>query len=324
MEQFQSKVATQWVTNGDIRLEVKTLGDGPVIVCVHGWPELWYSYRHQMEYFAAKGFKVAAINVRGYGENSAPSEIEAYTLEALSDDVAAVIATLSEEPVILFGHDWGAPIAYHTALRFEDRVRAIAGLSVPYRAPNGMSGLDLWRALYPDQFFYQLYIEQPGVFESAFEKDQVSALRKIYYALSGEAPLDHWIRHQPADAGMLDSLVDPDPFPDWMQESDWAVYIEAFKISGMMGPANRYRAQAFDALALPELHGKRLAQPSCFIGGSRDAVRHFIPGEDLYEAPGADCLDYRGTTLIDGAGHWVQQEAPEQTNAALDQFVQGL
>ena len=220
MEQFQSKVATQWVTNGDIHLEVKTLGDGPVIVCVHGWPELWYSYRHQMEYFAAKGFKVAAMNVRGYGENSAPSEIEAYTLEALSDDVAAVIAALSEEPVILLGHDWGAPIAYHTALRFEDRVRAIVGLSVPYRAPNGMSGLDLWRALYPDQFFYQLYIEQPGVFESAFEKDQVSALRKIYYALSGEAPLDHWIRHQPADAGMLDSLVDPVPFPDWMQEAD--------------------------------------------------------------------------------------------------------
>ena len=123
---------------------------------------------------------------------------------------------------------------------------------------------------------------------------------------------------------MLDTLVDPDPFPDWMQESDWVVYTEAFKKSGMMGPANRYRAQAFDALALPTLHGKQLAQPSCFIGGSRDAVRHFIPGADLYEDPGADCLDYRGTTLIDGAGHWVQQEAPEQTNTALEQFIEGL
>ena len=92
----------------------------------------------------------------------------------------------------------------------------------------------------------------------------------------------------------------------------------------MMGPANRYRAQAFDALALPALHGKQLVQPSCFIGGSRDAVRHFIPGADLYEGPGADCLDYRGTTLIDGAGHWVQQEAPEQTNTALEQFIEGL
>lgn len=324
MEQFHEAIETHWVQNNDIQLEVKVMGRGPLVLCVHGWPELWYSYRHQLNYFAARGYRVAAMNVRGYGSNSAPADIAAYTLEALSDDVAAVITALSETPIILLGHDWGAPIAYHTALRFEDRVRAIAGLSVPYRAPSGVSGLDLWRSIYPDRFFYQLYFETPGVFEAAFDLDRPKALRQIYYALSGEAPLDHWIRDQPVDAALLDTLVSPEPFPSWMKDGDWAVYDAAFAQSGMTGPVNRYRAQAFDAGRLPELIGKKLNQPSCFIGGTRDAVRHFLPGADLYADAGIDCLDYRGTTLIDGAGHWVQQEAPDETNAALERFFNGL
>jgi len=324
MEQFDEVLETLWVQNGGINLEVKILGQGPVVLCVHGWPELWYSYRHQLKHFAARGYRVAAMNVRGYGANSAPEEISAYTLEALSDDVAAVIAALSNEPIILVGHDWGAPIAYHTALRFEDRVRAIAGLSVPYRAPTGLSGLDLWRTIYPDQFFYQLYFEAPGVFEAAFDRDRQTALRQIYFALSGEAPLDHWIRYQPKDAALLDTLVAPEPFPSWMRDEDWSIYDAAFAQSGMIGPANRYRAQTLDASALPELIGKKLSQPSCFIGGTRDAVRHFLPGADLYEDAGVDCLDYRGTTLIEGAGHWVQQEAPHETNLVLERFFESL
>ena len=324
MEQFDEALETLWVQNGGINLEVKILGQGPVVLCVHGWPELWYSYRHQLKHFAARGYRVAAMNVRGYGANSAPEEISAYTLEALSDDVAAVITALSNEPIILVGHDWGAPIAYHTALRFEDRVRAIAGLSVPYRAPTGLSGLDLWRTIYPDQFFYQLYFETPGVFEAAFDRDRQTALRQIYFALSGEAPLDHWIRYQPKDAALLDTLVAPEPFPSWMRDEDWSIYDAAFAQSGMIGPANRYRAQTLDASALPELIGKKLSQPSCFIGGTRDAVRHFLPGADLYEDAGVDCLDYRGTTLIEGAGHWVQQEAPHETNLLLERFFESL
>jgi pimeloyl-ACP methyl ester carboxylesterase len=315
---------TTWVQRGDISLEVKVTGHGPLLLCVHGWPELWYSWRHQMAYFAERGYQVAALNVRGYGASSHPVEVASYTLSELSADILAVATALSDDPVILFGHDWGAPQVYTAALRFPDRIRAVAGLSVPFIPPSDGSSLDFWEALYADRFFYQTYFQQTGVVEAELGQDIGGALRKIYYALSGDAPLNEWLKEKPVDARLLDNLVDPDPYPSWMTTADLKVYIEAFKGAGFIGPTNRYRAQALDALQLPELNGQALQPPSIFIGGSRDPVRSFFPGGDLYADPGEHCAQFRGATLIEGAGHWVQQEAPEQTNGALKEFLEGL
>jgi pimeloyl-ACP methyl ester carboxylesterase len=123
---------TSWVQRGNVSLEVKVTGSGPLILCVHGWPELWYSWRHQMSYSAERGYQVAALNVRGYGASSHPTDIASYTLSELSADILAVATALSDEPVILFGHDWGAPQVYTAALRFPEHIRAVAGLSVPF------------------------------------------------------------------------------------------------------------------------------------------------------------------------------------------------
>lgn len=317
-------MATQSVNNGDIQLQVVSAGSGPLIVCVHGWPELAYSWRHQIEYFSQRGYQVAALDVRGYGGSSAPEAIAAYTLKNLASDVAAVARALSDSPAILFGHDWGAPIAYHAALLHPDQFRAVAGLSVPYTPGSGMSSIDLWQALYPDRFFYQLYIQAEGVVEAEVSADIGAALRKIYFALSGDAPVDEWLKQKSADAGLLDELTDPQPFPEWMSAADLAVYVKAFKQSGFHGPFNRYRAQTLDVTELAALQGQKIAQPCCFIGGDRDAVRHFIPSGDLFADPGAGCEDFRGATLIDKVGHWVQQEAPDATNQALQQFVDQL
>jgi pimeloyl-ACP methyl ester carboxylesterase len=315
---------TRTVNNGDIELQVISAGSGPLIVCVHGWPELAHSWRHQIEYFSERGFQVAALNVRGYGGSSAPADIAAYTLKSLASDVAAVARTISDSPAILFGHDWGAPIAYHTALLYPEQFHAVAGLSVPYMPGSDGSSLDLWRALYPDRFFYQLYIQAEGVVEAELSADIGAALRKIYFALSGNAPVDEWLKYKAADAGLLDGLIDPEPFPDWMTPADLDVYVKAFEQSGFHGPFNRYRAQTLDVTELSALQGQKLSQPSCFIGGDRDAVRHFVPGADLFADPGAGCEDFRGATLIDNVGHWVQQEAPGATNQALEQFLKGL
>lgn len=315
---------TIWVENGKTRLEVKLMGSGPVILCVHGWPELWYSWRHQMAYFAEQGYTVAAMNVRGYGGSSQPAEVGAYTLSELSSDVHAVAQHLSDQSVILFGHDWGAPIVYHSALRYPSVFSAVAGLSVPYMPSGDQSTLDLFRQIYADRFFYQLYFQAPGVAEAAFETDIQLALRKVYFSLSGDAPLNDWLKQRSADAALLDDLVDPQPFPDWLSDADLSVYAAAFGNSGFRGPINRYRAQELDKTQLVDHRGKLLEQPCCLIAGERDAVRNFIPGMDLYENAAAGCSDYRGTTIIKAAGHWVQQEAPAQTNAALDQFLQGL
>lgn len=311
------------VPNGPIDLRVAIAGKGPVILCVHGFPELWYSWRHQIDYFSKRGFTVAALDVRGYGGSSKPEAVAAYTLRTIASDVAAVIDHLGGK-VILFGHDWGAPIVWHTSLLYPDKVAAVAGLSVPYVPRGQVSFLDAARAMYKDRFFYQLYFQQEGVAEAELEADIVGGLRKAYFAISGDAPLNKWIEHKPADAKLLDGMVDPQPFPSWMSEQDLQVYVDAFTASGFRGPLHRYRAQDIDFREMAEFAGKPVTQPACFIGGERDAVRAFIPGMDLYANPGIGCTDFRGSDILPGIGHWVQQEAPQQTNAALQRFIDGL
>jgi pimeloyl-ACP methyl ester carboxylesterase len=314
------------VHRGDIALNVAVQGEGPLILCVHGWPELWYSWRHQMAHFAARGYRVAAMDVRGYGGSSKPHAIAAYTMREIAADVAAVIDALAgaEGSAILFGHDWGAPIVWNTAVLHPDRVRAVAGLSVPFVPASPASLVDALRVMYAGRFFYQLYFQAEGVVEAEVEADMRGALRRIYYTISGNAPLNAWLAPKPADARLLDGMVDPDPFPAWMSEADLQVYVDAFEAGGFRGPINRYRAQVLDPAELADIHGKPVTQPACFIGGGNDAVRAFVPGMDLYADPGANCLDYRGTTIIPGIGHWVQQEAPDAVNAALEAFLAGL
>ena len=312
------------VQRGRIELRVAIEGDGPLLLCVHGWPELWYSWRHQMRYFAERGYQVAAMDVRGYGGSSKPDEIGAYSIRELAGDVAAVIQALSPDPVVLFGHDWGAPIVWNTAVLHPDAVRAVAGLSVPYLPAGDVMTLDLWEHLYPDRFFYQLYFRQEGAVEAEVAADYRTALRKIYYSLSGDAPQDEWLKRKPRGASLLDGLTDPEPFPAWMSEADLQVYVDAFQAGGFRGPINRYRAQALDFEELAPYRGRPVTQPACFIAGEKDAVRHFVPGGDLYAEPGAACTDFRGTTLIPGKGHWIQQEAPEATNLALERFLREL
>jgi pimeloyl-ACP methyl ester carboxylesterase len=310
--------------NGSMELNVAVAGRGPLILCVHGFPELWYSWRHQIAHFSGHGYTVAALDVRGYGGSSKPHEIAAYSIRNLASDVAATIDQLGDGNAILFGHDWGAPIVWSTALLHPDKVRAVAGLSVPYIPRGPVSFLDIIKAAYKDRFFYQLYFQQEGAAEFELEADVGSGLRKIYFALSGSAPLNKWIEHKPVEAKLLDGMIDPEPFPDWMSEKDFLVYVQAFQASGFHGPLNRYRAQTIDTQDMVTFVGKPVTQPSCFIAGERDAVRSFIPGMDLYANPGIGCTSFRGSTILPGIGHWVQQEAPAETNAALQGFLNGL
>jgi pimeloyl-ACP methyl ester carboxylesterase len=313
------------VTNGEISLNVvdhgPEHGDDLPILCVHGWPELAHSWRHQLAHFAAQGRRIAAMDVRGYGGSSKPEAVAAYRLSELAGDVAAVIDALGGR-AILFGHDWGAPIVWNTALRHPDRVAAVAGLSVPYTPWGDMRFLDVMRALHAGRFFYQFYFQDQGVAEAELAGDP-DALLKIYHALSGDADYPGFGRKGP-EATLLEGVPLPDPAPAWLPAADLAIYKAAFAAGGWRGPINRYRAQDLDFDEAAGLRGERIAQPAAFIAGTRDPVRHFAPGMDLYATAGAACADFRGTTLIEGAGHWVQQEAPAATNAALSAFVDGL
>jgi pimeloyl-ACP methyl ester carboxylesterase len=313
------------VQNGDITLRVEVSGDGPTILCVHGWPELAHSWRHQVAHLAPRGYRVAAMDVRGYGGSSVPVEVERYTLRELAGDIAAVAAALDDGPVVLFGHDWGAPIAWNAAIRYPDKVRAVAGLSVPHTPQLPISLLDIFEQLYADRFFYMLHFQEPGVAEHEFEADLRAALKRVYFALSGEAPAGSFLPDAPRGASLLAELPEPPAEPlRFMDEDDLDVYVRAFAHTGMVGAINRYRAMALDAVASADIVGATVDQPACFIGGELDAVRTMIPGVDAFADSGSGCTRFFGSTIVAGAGHWVQQEAPAEVNAALDAFLASI
>ncbi len=317
-----SDITTTHVETNGIRLRVAVEGDGPLVILVHGWPELWYSWRHQIPALAAAGWRVVAPDMRGYGGSDKPHEVEAYGMRTLTADVVGLIDAFGEERAVLVGHDWGAPICWHTALLHPGRVRAVAGLSVPFFPRGPVSPIQMYRTLYADRFFYQLYFQEEGVAEAELEADVRTALRKIYYGASGDAE-----GPPPVDGGkhpsqsLLEGRIDPDPFPAWMSEDDLDYFVAAFEEGGFRGPINRYRCQQRDWEELTELTGAKIRQPSFFIAGSRDLVRNLIPGTDLYVDPGAHCTDFRGQVVIERKGHWIQQEAPEEVTEALLGFL---
>lgn len=313
------------VENGDITLRVEVTGDGPTVLCVSGWPELASSWHNQVKFLSSHGYRVAALDVRGYGGSSVPTEVERYTLKELAGDVAAAATALSDEPVALVGHDWGAPIVWNTAIRHPDRVRAVAGLSVPHIPASGVSVLDLFDQLWADRFFYMLYFIRPGAPEADFGADLRKALKRVFFALSGDSPLNCWLPDAPRDATLLPLLPDPPDGPlSFLTDADLDALVASFERTGMVGAFNRYRAQSLDASESSDIIGAAVTQPSCFIAGDRDPVRAFVPGVDSYADPGAACTDFRGSTIIPGAGHWVHQEKPTETNTALLAFLRSL
>ena len=329
------RVAVKWpertatgemlVVNGDVTLRVVVAGEGPVVLFVPGWPELASSWRLQMVHFAQRGYRVAALDVRGYGGSSAPLAVERYTLRELAADVAAVAAALDDDPIVLVGHDWGAPIAWTTAIRYPDRVRAVAGLSVPHTPPTPLSLIDLFDQLYAGRFFYMLYFQEPYVAEMAFEADLRAALKRVYFGFSGLAPVNSLLSSGSRDDTLLSLLPEPPDGPlAFISDAELDEIVATFERTGLTGAFNRYRALTLDVETSSDILGAMVHQPSCFIAGELDPVRALIPGNDLFANAGASCTDFRGTTLINGAGHWVQQEAPAAVNDALEYFLESL
>ena len=312
---------------GSIKLRAAIHGSGPLVVLVHGFPESWYSWRHQLAPIAEAGFTACAIDVRGYGGSDKPQPVEAYAMQAMIGDVAGVIEQLSPDaPAVVVGHDWGAPIAWNTALVRPDRVRAVAGLSVPYLGPPTRSFKDVFTELFTKRgkFFYQAYFQAEGVAEAELEADPRDTIRRFYYAISGDAPDGAWPNDKGVDARLLDGLVDPDPFPAWLTEADIDYYTAEFERSGFRGPLNRYRNHDADFDYLKGFAGRLIEQPALFIGGQRDLVLAMLGRGDLVAMMKAQIPDLRGADILPGCGHWTQQERPREVNERLTAWLKGL
>jgi len=187
-----------------------------------------------------------------------------------------------------------------------------------------MSTLDMYKKVYAGRFFYQLYFQEEGVAEAELEADVRGSLRKIFYAVSGDAEHPTRALGRTEGGGFLEGMVDPRPLPAWLSEEEIEYFADAFEKGGFRGPLNRYRCLQRDWEDLTELAGATIRQPSFFLAGSRDPVRHFVPGRDLYADAGAFCDDLRGCVIVEGKGHWVQQEAPAEVTRALLGFLEGL
>ena len=315
------------VDAGGANIRVAVEGQGPLVLMVHGFPESWYSWRHQLPAVAGAGFTAAAMDVRGYGGSEKPREVAAYDMENLTADVAGVADALAPgEPAILVGHDWGAPIVWNSAFSRPERFRAVAGLSVPFSGVPTRPFTEIFNELYTkkNRFFYQAWFQKIGPPEAEAEKDVRDFLRKFYFGIAGEAPDGSWPQ-KPADATLLDGMVDPGQFPAWLSAEDLDYYVGEFEQSGFFGPISRYRNHERDFEWLQQFKGRTLDQPSLLIGGDRDPA---FNGFGRIADPGAmmrqHATDLRGVHVLPGCGHWTQQERPAEVNALLVDWLKGL
>ena len=320
-------------TNG-ITHRAAVEGEGPLIIMVHGCPESWFSWRRQIPVIAEAGYKVVAIDVRGYGGSDKPHAIEEYTLKKIGADIVGIIDFFEEDQAILIGHDWGGPIVWYTSLINENRISAVAGLSVPYFPQREVSPLDAFEVIYKDKFFYQLYFQKEGVAESEFEPDLRKYLESTYFSIDArgmkkqfENPLN--AMNKGPNAKYLDDVVEFESYPDWINEDEMNYLINEFENSGMRGPLNRYRAQRIDFEELKDFRDKKLKQPAALMVGSLDPVNFFIGDgykdtEHLKEVFEPVYENLIKTELINDVGHWTQQEAPEEVNRFLLDFLKQI
>jgi len=327
----------RFVDVNGVKLHIAEQGDGPLVLLLHGWPESWYSWRHQFGPLAAAGYRVVAPDQRGYARSEQPPDVASYSLLHLVGDVIALIEALGEEQAVVVGHDWGAPVAWIAAMLRPDKVRAVAGLSVPPILPGGMIRPSITRAQYGDGF-YQVYFQQPGTADSEFAKDVANSFRRILFGASGDNP--HVPEPRPLvipdGMGLLDVLPDPSALPGWLTEADIQAYVDDFAPHGeraFTGAFNWYRNIERNNDLMAAFRGRRIEVPALYIVGDRDMVTSLRPADGgasmaeiiRGEAPGgrlnALAPQLRGPVVLPGCGHWTQQERPAEVNAALLDFL---
>jgi pimeloyl-ACP methyl ester carboxylesterase len=289
-------------TNG-IELNVIDEGDGPAVVLCHGFPELAFSWRHQVPALVRAGYRVLAPDMRGFGASSAPSEVEAYDVVTLCEDMCGLLDESGESSAVFVGHDWGANVVWQLAVLQPERVRAVAGLSVPFvpRAPAAPIPI-MRRHLGED--FYIVWFQQPGVADEALARDVRRTLTTSR----------QWTAQWAQEDGRQ-----PKP-PAWMSERELDVYVQAFQRTGFTGGLNWYRNIDRNWELTAPVADRRVEQPAMFLTGELDPVSKFMPAEAMR----GWVTDLRAEVVVPGAGHWVQQQEPAAVNAALLEFLGGV
>jgi pimeloyl-ACP methyl ester carboxylesterase len=324
VDQAMPEVTHRMIETNGIRLHVAEQGEGPLVILCHGFPECWYSWRHQLPALAKAGFRAVAPDLRGYGRSDRPAEVEKYTILHDIGDIVGLVDALGARQAVIAGHDIGAPIAWQAALLRPDRFRAVVALSAPFR-PRAFGGSVPPTTLMPQNanaVFYQLFLQTPEA-EAALGRDLRRTFRAQLVALSGDRPPS---AGGGFPAGMMPRtgalLPDPASLPAWVTESDVDVYVEAFARSGFRGPLSWWRNidRSWDLMAA--FDGAAVNVPALYMAGDRDFVAAVFQQDIARQSSSVPKL--RPAIMLPGCGHWTQQERAAEVSAAMIDFLRQL
>lgn len=306
-------------SDSGLRMHVAEAGEGPLVLLLHGFPECWYSWRHQLTALAEAGFHAVAPDQRGYARTGGPAEAGQYTILHLAGDAVGLVDALGEDRAVVVGHDWGAPVAWALAQMRPDKVRGVVGMSVPHRPRNSSPPVASMRRKFGDGF-YMVHFQQPDVPEAELDRDRAATFRRMLYGVSGDGSAPALVA--PENGGLLDALPEPEKLPDWLTEDDIAAYVEEYAESGFTGPVNWYRNLDRNWELTAAWHRAPIGPPALYIAGDRDGValgaRHVIDSMTDFVP------NLRDTVWLSGCGHWTQQERPAEVNEALLAFLGDL
>ncbi len=307
-------------TNG-IKLRVAETGTGPLVVMLHGWPESWYSWRHQMKAVAAAGYHVIAPDLRGYGKSDKPPLIEDYDIKHMTADIVGLLDALGERTAIIIGHDVGAQVTWNAVLLYPDRFTAMIAMSVPYGGRASAPPLAGIKATYGDNFFYMLYHQEPGVAEAEYDADPRGLLLRVY-SMTGTPLYPPEVTDPKASAGgLLPRFGMPKQLPAWLSEEELDYLVSEYKEAGFRGGVNTYRNIDRNWYITPELAGARIKIPVGFVAGADD---HVIAGrkEPELRATMQNVVDdLRAVKIIPNAGHWIQQDKADDVTSFVLAFL---
>ena len=313
-----SEINQRRVSTNGIELNIAEQGEGPLVLMLHGFPESWYSWRHQIPAVASAGFHAVAPDMRGYGKSDKPADISTYNQVEVTNDIIGLISSLGYKTAIVFGHDWGAPTAWSCALHHPDKVTAVGVLSVPFSPRAPAPPLDMMKEIFKDMFCYQLYFQEPGVAEKEWETNVRVNLRKFYHIGSGAFDAGNFIAPKSPDSDLLSDMEDPGTLGTWCTESDLDFYTTEFEQSGFRGPLNYYRNHNL-TWSLTEGGPEKITQPALFVAGEKDGVI-MLAADALKNMP-RYVTNLKVNQLIPGIGHWTQQEAPAEVNTLMIDFI---
>lgn len=306
-------------TNG-VTLRVTEAGDrgAPLVVLAHGFPELAFSWRHQIPVLAAAGYHVLAPDQRGYGGSSVPPAVEDYDIVALTGDIAGLLDDVGAETAVIVGHDWGSVVATNFPLLHPDRISACATLSVPPTPRPLGPPTEAWRKAFGDDFFYILYFQEPGPADAELADDPARTMRRLMGGIRSTDHTNVFVEMAtPGPAGFIERLPEPDGLPGWITPDEVDHYVAEFTRTGFTGPLNWYRNFDRNWELTATTPSATIAVPTLFVGGTADPALAMTPRDRVLDVVSGP---YR-EVLIDGAGHWLQQERPAEVNAALLEFL---